>query len=161
MAYLGGLTKFGTARIRFRYLRTVVLLNADSSPVPYSMYYKPMMYYKHTPSSAQSSCIGIGLGNSHYKLTPLFRVDVRKIAHELIIRTIRYSYMNIDGLPLYQAHKVTCGQPATGKQEVTMCLSDVNIITQDQPGRPAFQDLIGRHAREHRTHVHITVTSKS
>ncbi len=36
----------------------------------YSTYYKPLMYYKPTPS--------------------LFRADVRKIAHGLIIRTLRY-----------------------------------------------------------------------
>ncbi len=59
------------------------------------MYYKPVMYYKPTPSSAQSSCIGIGSGNLHYKPmlyykpTPLSRADVREIAHGLIIRTIR------------------------------------------------------------------------
>ncbi len=27
--------------------------------IPYSTYYKPKMYYKPTPSSAQSSCIGL------------------------------------------------------------------------------------------------------
>ncbi len=28
----------------------------------------------------------------YYKPTPLFRADVREIAHELIIRTIRYAH---------------------------------------------------------------------
>ncbi len=54
-----------------------------------TMYYKPMMYYKHTPLF--SSKFGIGRYNkltTHYKRpTPLFRAGVWEIAHGLIIRS--------------------------------------------------------------------------
>ncbi len=67
--------------------------------VPYSTYYKPMMYYKPTHlfrSKFLYRYRTLIYGNSHYKSimyykpTPLFRADVREIAHGLIIRTIRY-----------------------------------------------------------------------
>ncbi len=68
--------------------------------LPYSTYYKPMMYYKPTPLFSSKFLYRyrtLIYGNLHYKAmmyykpTPLFRADVRKIAHGLIIRTIRYS----------------------------------------------------------------------
>ncbi len=57
-----------------------------------------MMYYKPTPIFSSKFLYRyrtLIYGNSHYKPmmyykpTPLFRADVRKIAHGLIIRTIR------------------------------------------------------------------------
>ncbi len=45
-----------------------------------STYYKPMMYYKPTPSSARSSCIG----------------DVMEIAHGFILRTTYYTVLGYD-----------------------------------------------------------------
>ncbi len=61
-------------------------------------------YYKPTPSSARTSCIGKGrvlLVYKHlvyYKPIPLFRADVCEIAHGLIIRTIRYGSLVGNGL---------------------------------------------------------------
>ncbi len=59
------------------------------------MYYKPMMYYK--PIALFSSkflyryrmLIFVHKSSMYYKPTPLFRVDVREIAHGFTIRTIR------------------------------------------------------------------------
>ncbi len=67
--------------------------------LPYSTYYKPMMYYKPTPSSAQSSYIGIGRLYMVYSYIssvciispPPVRSWCKEITHGLIIRTIRYS----------------------------------------------------------------------
>ncbi len=71
--------------------------------LPYTTYYKPIMYYKLTLFSSKflykHTCI-LYYSNSYisqlqctyYKPTPLFRVDVREIAHGLILSTIRYMY---------------------------------------------------------------------
>ncbi len=73
-------------------------------PIPYSTYYKPMMYYKLTPlfrSKLLYRYRTLVYGNSHYKFmmyykpTPLFRADVREIAHGLIIRTIQYKNLEL------------------------------------------------------------------
>ncbi len=54
-----------------------------------------MMYYKPTHLFSSKFLYRYRYGNLHYKPmvyykpTPLFRADVRKIAHGLIIRTIR------------------------------------------------------------------------
>ncbi len=64
-----------------------------------------MMYYKPTPLFSSKLLYRYNTliyGNSHYKPmmyykpTPLFRADVRKIAHGLIMRTIRYYYLSYD-----------------------------------------------------------------
>ncbi len=60
--------------------------------LPYSTYYKPMMYYKPTPLQVKVRIVTLYVVNSYISqvciISPLSCADVRTIG--LIIRTIQY-----------------------------------------------------------------------
>ncbi len=60
------------------------------------MYYKPTSFFSSKFLYRYRTLIYSNLHYKplmYYKPTPLFRADVREIAHGLIIRTIRYMYV--------------------------------------------------------------------
>ncbi len=57
LAHSVGYTQSGSSAQQFRGGSNLCIINFV---LPYCMYYKPLMYYKPTSSSAQTSCIIIG-----------------------------------------------------------------------------------------------------